>query len=129
MKIMPTGSERVRFVTMAFLFFANAVVEASNEVASTSGFISHVGVANILWMKAADAAIIIFAAGAYALIVDRAQRHKLALALFVGFGVCYAVIVLLFALKVPAGIGYTVLNLVNGQQDNLIPLVLGALAA
>jgi ATP:ADP antiporter, AAA family len=129
MKITPTGSERMRFVTMALLFFANAVVEASNEVASTSGFISHVGVVNILWMKAADAIIIIFAAGAYALIVDRAQRRKLAMALFLGFGGCYAVIVLLFALNVSSGIGYTALNLINGQQDNLIPLVLGALAA
>jgi AAA family ATP:ADP antiporter len=114
---------------MALLFFANAVVETSNEVASTSGFISHVGVVNILWMKAADAIIIIFAAGAYALIVDRAQRRKLAMALFLGFGGCYAVIVLLFALNVSSGIGYTALNLINGQQDNLIPLVLGALAA
>jgi AAA family ATP:ADP antiporter len=129
MKITPTGNERVRFITMAFLFFANALVETSNEVASTSGFISHVGVTNILWMKAVDAAIIIFAAGAYALIVDRAQRRKLAIALFVGFGCSYALIVLLFALKVPAGISYTALNLINGQQDNLIPMVIGALAA
>src|SRR5678815_1340188 len=110
MKITPTGKERARLVTIALLFFANAVVETSNEVASTSGFIGHFGVANILWMKAADAAIVIFAAGAYALIVDRANRRKLVVALFVGFGGCYAIIVLLFALKVPAGIGYTALN-------------------
>jgi AAA family ATP:ADP antiporter len=129
MKITSTGSERIRFVTMALLFFANAVVETSNEVASTSGFISHVGVSNILWLKVADAAVIIFAAGAYALIVDRSNRRKLAIALFIGFGGCYAIIVLMFALKVPAGISYTALNLINGQQDNLIPLMLGALAA
>jgi ATP:ADP antiporter, AAA family len=114
---------------MALLFFANAVVETSNEVASTSGFISHVGVFNILWLKVADAAVIIFAAGAYALIVDRGNRRKLAIALFIGFGGCYAIIVLMFAMKVPAGISYTALNLINGQQDNLIPLLLGALAA
>jgi len=114
---------------MALLFFANAVVETSNEVASTSGFISHLGVSNILWLKVADAAVIIFAAGAYALIVDRSNRRKLAIALFIGFGGCYAIIVLMFALKVPAGISYTALNLINGQQDNLIPLLLGALAA
>src|SRR5215470_1548154 len=129
MKITPTGSERIRLVTMALLFFANAVVETSNEVASTSGFISHVGVSNILWLKVADAAVIIFAAGAYALIVDRSNRRKLAIALFVGFGGCYAIIVLMFAMKVPAGVTYTALNLINGQQDNLIPLLLGALAA
>jgi len=129
MKITPTGSERIRFVTMASLFFANAVVETSNEVASTSGFISHVGVSNILWLKVADDAVIIFAAGAYALIVDRSNRRKLAIALFVGFSVCYAIIVLMFALKVPDSISYTALNLINGQQDNLIPLLLGALAA
>jgi len=114
---------------MALLFFANAVVETSNEVASTSGFISHVGVSNILWLKVADAAVIIFAAGAFALIVDRGNRRKLAIALFIGFGGCYAIIVLMFALKVPAGISYTALNLINSQQDNLIPLLLGALAA
>jgi len=114
---------------MALLFFANAVVETSNEVASTSGFISHVGASNILWLKVADAAVIIFAAGAYALIVDRSNRRKLAIALFIGFGGCYAIIVLMFAMKVPAGISYTALNLINGQQDNLIPLLLGALAA
>ena len=129
MKITSTGSERIRFVTMALLFFANAVVETSNEVASTSGFISHVGASNILWLKVADAAVIIFAAGAYALIVDRSNRRKLAIALFIGFGGCYAIIVLMFAMKVPAGISYTALNLINGQQDNLIPLLLGALAA
>jgi len=83
----------------------------------------------ILWLKVADAAVIIFAAGAYALIVDRGNRRKLAIALFIGFGGCYAIIVLMFALKVPAGISYTALNLINSQQDNLIPLLLGALAA
>src|SRR5262245_31661493 len=114
MKITPTGSERIQFVTIASLFFANAMVETSNETASTNGFISHVSVANILWLKVADAAVIIFATNAYALIVDRANRRKLTITLFIGFDGCYAIIVLMFALKVPASISYTALNLING---------------
>ncbi len=122
-------SERIRFITIALLFFANVVVETSNEVVATSGFISNLGVSQILWVKVVDAAIIIFAAGAYSLIVDRTNRRKLAIALFAGFGVCYAVIFLMFILKAPQGPTYTALKLINGQQDNLLPLVLGALAA
>ena len=124
-----TAGERARFITMALLFFANAVVETSNEVVATSGFISNLGASQILWVWVADATIIILGSSAYSLIVDRTNRRKLAIALFSGFGLCYSVIFLLFIFKAPEGITYTALKLMNGQQDNLLPLVIGALAA
>jgi AAA family ATP:ADP antiporter len=82
-----------------------------------------------LWLKVLDDLIIVFAAGAYSLIVDRTNRRKLAIGLFAIFGLCYALIFLMFVLKVPEGVTYTTLKLINGQQDNLLPMVIGALAA
>ncbi len=123
------ASERARFFTMALLFFADAIVEASNEVIGTSGFISNLGAAQILWVWAADAVVIIFAAGVYSLIVDRANRRRLAIALYLAFGVAYAVIYLLFVFGVPDGIAYTVLMLINSQQNNILVILTGALAS
>ena len=121
-------SERIRFITMALLFFANAVVETSNEVVATSGFISNLGASQILWLWAADLLIIIIASSAYSLIVDRMNRRKLAIALFAGFSVGYVAVFALFVLGAPDGVTYTTLKLMNSQQDNLLPLVIAALA-
>jgi len=55
------ASESVRFITMALLFFANAIVETSNEVVATSGFINNLGASHILWVWAAGAMVIILA--------------------------------------------------------------------
>jgi AAA family ATP:ADP antiporter len=114
---------------MALLFFANAVVETSNEVVATSGFISNLGAAQILWVWAADTLIIMLAASAYSLIVDRMNRRKLAIGLFAGFSAGYVAVFALFVLGAPEGVTYTTLKLMNSQQDNLLPLVMGALAA
>src|SRR5262245_25132191 len=126
--IQETVSERVRFITMALLFFANAVVETSNEVVATSGFISKLGASQILWLWSADMLIIILASSAYALIVDRMNRRKLGIALFAGFGFGYVVVFALFAFGAPDSVTYTTLKLMNSQQANLLPLVIAALA-
>jgi AAA family ATP:ADP antiporter len=124
-----TPGERVWLLTLAVLFFAGSMVEASNEVVATSGFISHLGASHILWLWAADALIVILAVSAYALIVDRTNRRRLTIVLFAGFGAGYVVVFGLFVLGAPDGVTYTTLKLMNSQQDNLLPLVLGALAA
>jgi AAA family ATP:ADP antiporter len=123
------ANERIRFITLALLFFAHAVVGASNEVVATSGFISNLGASQILWVWAADSLIIILASSAYSLIVDRTNRRKLAIGLFAGFSAGYAAVFGLFVFGAPDGLTYTTLKLMNSQQDNLLPLVVGALAA
>ncbi|MFN7928120.1 MAG: hypothetical protein U0Y68_09265 [Blastocatellia bacterium] len=123
------ASERAPFFTMALLFFADAIVEASNEVIGTSGFISHLGAPQILWVWAADALVILFTASAYALIVDRANRRRLAIALHLAFGTAYALIYLLFAAGGSDKVAYTALMLINSQQNNILVILTGALAS
>ncbi|GIV97445.1 MAG: hypothetical protein KatS3mg057_2102 [Herpetosiphonaceae bacterium] len=120
--------ERARFVTLALLLFINALVESSNEVIATSGFISDAGAANILWVWATDMFIIILASGAYSLIVDRTKRGLLAVILFGTFSLIYVSLYFLFAAGLPAWIGYTLLMVLNDQQWMLVPMLVWALA-
>jgi len=45
-RIMP--DERGRFLLLAVLFFLNSMILESNEVVATSGFISSIGVSQIV---------------------------------------------------------------------------------
>lgn len=121
-------NERGRFALLAFLLFFNAMVLESNEVVATSGFISNVGVPQILLVWAADMAIIIFTSGVYSLFVDRVQRGRLAVMLYVLFCVVYLALYLLFTSSSAGLIGYGLLLVVNDQQWLLFPLVVWALA-
>ena len=125
-RVLP--NERVRFVVLALLLFMNSLILESNEVVATSGFITHVGPEQILWLWAIDMLIVILASGTYSLFIDRTKRQELASYLFVGFSLAYVVLYLLFFFHAPDVLSYPLLTVVNDQQWLLFPLMIWALA-
>lgn len=120
--------ERGRLVLLALLLFINALILDANEVVATSGFIRNVGASNILWVWAADMLIVVLASGVYSLVIDRAQRGRLAVRLFAGFSLVYVALYALFALGAPDWLSYSLLTIINDQQWLLFPLLIWALA-
>jgi type IV secretory pathway VirB3-like protein len=124
-RILP--NERGRFFLLAFLFFVNAMILESNEVVATSGFISNVGVPQILVVWAIDMTIIILTSGVYSLFVDRTKRGRLAVILYFLFFLVYLGLYGLFNTS-EGMVGYGILLVINDQQWLLFPLVIWALA-
>ncbi|MBE2184783.1 MAG: hypothetical protein IAE89_15240, partial [Anaerolineae bacterium] len=124
-RIMP--EERGRFLLLAVLFFLNSMILESNEVVATSGFISSIGVSQIVLVWAIDMAIVIVTSGIYSLFVDRTRRGRLAVIVYFVFVVIYLGLFGLFTTEQGA-FGYGVLLVVNDQQWLLFPLLIWALA-
>lgn len=122
------SNERGRLFLLAILFAVNAIVRESNEVFTTTGVVVDVGVPKILWVWAANFAIVIFLAGAVSLFVDRASRGNLAIGLFVLFGLLHVVCYFLFNSSLNIFASYFILSVVNEQQFILFPLLIWALA-
>lgn len=121
------SGEHTRFFLLAFLFFINSMVLESNEVVATTGFISSVGVPQIVVVWAIDMAIVIFTSGLYSLFVDRTKRGRLAIILYFVFCVVYMGMFALFQLTESDAV-YGLLLVVTDQQWLLFPLVIWALA-
>ncbi len=120
--------ERARFITLGLLLFINSLVQESNEVVATSGFVSNVGVQQVLWLWTVEYLVVILVSGAYSLIVDRTRRERLTLTLSLIFSLLYSLLAVLFFLRTPEWFSYSALLIVNSQQWHLIPLLIGALA-
>lgn len=121
-------NERSRLFLLAVLFAVNAVVRESNEVFSTTGIAVNVGVPQILWVWAANMAIVMVLAGAISLIVDRASRGNLAIGLFVVFSLLHVGCYFLFNSPLNPFASYFILSVINEQQFILFPLLIWALA-
>jgi len=122
------ANERGRFLLLALLLFFNAMVLESNEVVATSGFISSIGVPQILIVWMIDMTIIIFTSGVYSLFVDRTDRKRLAVVLYFGFFLVYLALYAFFRLVDNNMVGYGLLLVINDQQWLLFPLLVWALA-
>ncbi len=121
------AAERGRFAVLALLLFVNALALESNEVVATSGFISSIGVNQIVLIWALDMTIIVFTSGIYSLFVDRTRRPRLAITLFTSFAAIYAALYALFLVS-RSPVMYALLLVINDQQWLLFPLVVWALA-
>jgi len=121
-------AERGRFAIIAFLLFFNAMILESNEVVATTGFISNIGVPQLLFVWAIDMSIIIVTSGIYSLFVDRRQRGRLAVSLYIIFAAVYLILYVLFTASPIGFLGYGFLLVINDQQWLLFPLVVWALA-
>jgi hypothetical protein len=113
--------ERARFVTLGLLLFINSLVQESNEVVATSGFVSNVGVKQVPWLWTVEYLLVILVSGAYSLVVDRTKRERLTIALSLVFSLLYSLLYVLFVREVPVyrymtvamlmvGIGWTVIE-------------------
>ena len=122
------SGERARFFTLATLLLINSLVQESNEVISTSGFVSNLGVEQILWLWVVESLLMILVSSAYAFVVDRMKRVRLVSLLSAIFGLIYLGLYGLFAVGAPGWLSYSALAVVSYQQWLLMPLVIWAVA-
>jgi MFS family permease len=124
--VLPT--ERMRVGVLAFLLFVNSFVLESNEVVATSGFVSNVGVSQILLVWAAVMFLALVGSSTYSLFTDRVERRRLGIILFCSFSLIYIGFYVMFLLHAPDFIAYSLLAILNEQQWTLFPLLIWSLA-
>lgn len=115
-------------LSLLFLLAINTMVLQITNVVATAGFISQVGVPEVLWLWVVDMVIILITAMLFALIVDRFSRVRLTGWLLLGFAVCYMLLYGLFRMNMDARITYPLLYVFSDQQYVLFPLAFWSLA-
>ncbi|WP_129671902.1 Npt1/Npt2 family nucleotide transporter [Candidatus Chloroploca sp. Khr17] len=113
---------------LAFLLFTNTLVLESSEVIATSGFVSQVGVDQILVVWATVMLVAMVTSSLYALVVDRIDRVWLGVALFCGASLVYLGLYALFVAGAPSFFAYGLLAIFTEQQWTLLPLLIWTLA-
>ena len=111
------------------VLFLNAAAMQISSVASISGFLSNIGVPQILLVWIADFAIILLMSAVQSLIVDRVNRVRLIAGVLVAFLAFTLGIRLLFALDAPPALNYSLLYLLTDQQWLFLPAIFWVLAA
>jgi hypothetical protein len=113
---------------LAFLLMGNSAALAVSNVVSVSGFLSEVGVNEILIVWIVDMLLVALATGLQSLIVDRFQRINLLRWMAFSFALIYIVLRMMFVFHVPGWINYSVLFLLTEQQWLFFPLIFWLLA-
>ncbi len=121
------GEARLVFL-LGFLLMGNSAALAVSNVVSVSGFLSEVGVNELLIVWIIDMLLIALATGLQSLIVDRFQRINLLRWMSFSFALIYVVLRMMFVFHVPGWINYTVLFLLTDQQWLFFPLIFWILA-
>lgn len=130
MKFLPRilPGEPGRVLLLSFLLCINALVLESTEVVATSGFVSNVGVPQILAVWTTVMLIAMLASSGYVLVVDRVNRAGLGIGLFLIFSLIYTGFYLMFIVGAPDFLTYGLLAVITEQQWTLLPLLIWALA-
>lgn len=113
---------------LGFLLFSNSLALAVSNVVSVSGFLSTVGVNEILIVWIVDMLLVVLATGLQSLIVDRFDRVTLLGGMSLIFALIYMALRLMFVLNVPGWLNYSLLFLLTDQQWLFFPLVFWILA-
>jgi AAA family ATP:ADP antiporter len=121
------GEARLVFL-MGFLLMGNSAALAVSNVVSVSGFLSEVGVNELLIVWIIDMLLVGLATGLQSLIVDRFQRTNLLRWMSFSFALIYVVLRMMFVFHVPGWINYSVLFLLTDQQWIFFPLIFWILA-
>ncbi len=115
-------------LTLGFLLLSNAVAYQVSDIVAVSGFLSTVGVPQILLVWLVDALLIFLMTGLQSLIIDRFDRITLVRWLIFGLGFLFVILRSLFTFKGLASLNYALLYLVAEQQLLFFPLVFWILA-
>src|SRR5258706_11272875 len=113
---------------LGLLLLINAIANQVSGVVAVSGFLSEVGVPQILLVWLVDYIIVMFTSSIQALIVDRFDRISLLRWVLIGFAVIFVILRLMFVFHVPNWINYSLLYLISDQQLMFFPLIFWILA-
>jgi AAA family ATP:ADP antiporter len=113
---------------LGLLLMGNSMALAISNVVSVSGFLSEVGVNELLIVWIVDMLLVILATGLQSLVVDRFNRVSLLRWMSFVFALFYVLLRLLFVFGVPGWINYSLLFLLTEQQWLFFPLIFWILA-
>lgn len=131
-KLLQLLNLRPEEVGLAFalwlLLALNTMVLELSDVVATAGFVSNVGVRQMPWLWLITTLITIFAAGGYAVLVDRFPRLRFISWMLIGLAIFYLGLQALFTLGAPDWLTFPTLYILADQQWALMPLAFWALA-
>lgn len=109
--------------TLGFVLFLNAAAMQISSVSAVSGFLSEIGVEQILVVWIIDFSVILGMSALQSLVVDKVNRIKLSKIVLAVFLVAVAGIRLMFMAGAPDTLNYTLLYLLTDQQWLFFPAV------
>lgn len=115
-------------ITLWLLLLSNALACQVSDVVAVSGFLSSVGVNQILVVWLVDMLLTILITGLQSLVVDRFDRVSLMGWMSCGYVLMLVILRLLFSLQAPRWLNYSLLYLLAEQQLLFFPLVFWILA-
>jgi len=121
--------ELMLVLAAGLLLFGNSAATQITGVAAVSGFLSEVGVKQILLVWILDFLLMLPVAGLQSLFVDRYDRVKIVRAIMVIFAVMAALLRLGFAANAPNMLTYGLMYLLADQQWLFFPAMLWVMAA
>jgi hypothetical protein len=110
------------------MLFGNALATQVSAIAAISGFLSDVGVSQMILVWLASGGLMLGLSGLQSLMIDRWNRRRLLGWTTLAFATAFLIIQSCFALGAPAWIGYSLMYLVSDQQWLFFPLLLWTLA-
>ncbi|MBN1178298.1 MAG: hypothetical protein JXD18_03745 [Anaerolineae bacterium] len=113
---------------LLLLLATNTLVLELSDVVATAGFLSNVGIPEILLVWVVDMIITLVSAGLYAMIVDRMSRVRLVSWFLLGLGGLYFGMQMLFLYSAPDWLTYPLLYILADQQYVIFPLAFWAMA-
>lgn len=113
---------------LVFILMGNSAALAVSNVVSVSGFLSEVGVNELLIVWIVDMLLVGLATGLQSLVVDRFQRVNFLKWMSFVFALVYVVLRMMFVFGVPGWINYSILFLLTEQQWLFFPLIFWILA-
>lgn len=113
---------------LGILLMGNSAALAVSDVVSVSGFLSEVGINELLIVWLIDMVLVILATGVQSLLVDRFNRLSLLRWMSFGFALIYVVLRMMFVFRVSSWINYSILFLLTEQQWLFFPLIFWILA-
>jgi ATP:ADP antiporter, AAA family len=115
-------------LVLGCLLLSNSLARQISDVVAVSGFLSTVGVNQILLVWLVDMVLTIVVTALQSLIVDRFNRINLIAWMSFSYAILLLLLRLMFAFKVASGLNYTMLYLLAEQQLLFFPIVFWILA-
>lgn len=113
---------------MGILLLLNSFALQLSDVVSVTGFLSEVGVREILIVWIVDMTLIIIAASGQSLFIDRFNRVTLLRGMIIAFALVYVLLRLMFSFGLPPWVNFSLLFLLAEQQWLFFPLIFWILA-
>ena len=120
--------ERAQATALGAILFGNSLATQVSGIAAVAGFLSNVGVPQMIPVWIVDYVLMLGLSGVQSLLVDRWDRRRLLGWVTLVFAAIFLLIRLSFALGAPPWVGYSLLYLISDQQWQFFPLLLWALA-